>query len=213
MTMAGPLEVLASGLKELGLADDGAVLERLEAWLQVHGRWAERMNLTGTRDPDTLVREHLLDAAAIIPALPDGTVLDVGSGAGLPGLVIAALDVERPVTLLDAQQRRTVFLEQAALAMQLARVRVVTARAESWQPDAPLAAVLARAVAPLPRLLAFTGHLLRQGTPLLAMKGPAWREEARELPQGYVIEDVRPYTPAHWGREHVLIRVVAREQA
>lgn len=211
--MSSSAAALQAGLEELGLPTDASVLARLEAWLNLHSRWAAKMNLTGVRDRETLIREHLLDAAALVPLLPEGPLLDVGSGAGLPGLVIAALQPQRPLTLLDALQRRTVFLEQAVLAMRLDHVDVVTARCEGWAPSRPLAAVMARAVAPLPRLLAFTGHLLAAGTPLLAMKGPAWREEAANLPDGYAIKDVRSYTPAHWGRDHVLVRVVAKERA
>lgn len=204
-------QVLAEGLQGLGLPADEAVLQRLQQWLELHRRWAPRVNLTGTRDPLELVQRHLLDAAALVPHLPDGRLLDVGSGAGLPGLVIAALQPERPMVLLDALQRRTTFLEQAVIELRLQQVQVVTARCEQWHSVLPLAAVVARAVAPLPRLLAFTGHLLSSSTPLLAVKGPGWREELATLGDQWQVLDAIPYLPTDWERGHVLVRVIPKE--
>ncbi|MEE4298272.1 MAG: 16S rRNA (guanine(527)-N(7))-methyltransferase RsmG [Pseudomonadales bacterium] len=200
---------LAARLVAVGAPDDPAAVARLRGWLALHRKWSRVANLTGTRDPSELVDLHLTDCAAIVPLLPPGRLLDVGSGAGLPGLVIAALQPDRPVVLLDAASKRTRFLEQATLELGLDAVTVVTARCEAWRPseDAPLAGVVARALAPLERLVAWTRHLLVPGVPLLAMKGPAWRDEARALPAGFHVAAATPCDLPGTARAHVLVRI------
>jgi 16S rRNA (guanine527-N7)-methyltransferase len=201
-------------LAAVGIAANGATVDRLAGWLALHEKWSRVGNLTGTRDAGELVDLHLTDCAAVAALLPAGRLLDVGSGSGLPGLVIAALEPERPIVLLDSATKRTRFLEQAALELDLPAVRVVTGRCEGWcpAPDAPLAAVVARALAPLPRLVAWTGHLLEDGAPLLAMKGPAWTDEAAELPAGFRIDTATPYDVPGTGRAHVLVRLSRYEE-
>ena len=200
---------LAERLASVGAPHDAEAVSRLRGWLDLHGKWSRVANLTGTRDVAELVDLHLTDCAAIVPLLPQGRVLDVGSGSGLPGLVIAALEPERPVLLLDSASKRTRFLEQAALELGLEAVKVVTVRCEAFsaEPEAPLACVVARALAPLERLVAWTGHLLAPGVPLLAMKGPAWTDEAAALPAGFRVAAATPYDVPGTGRAHVLVRV------
>ena len=190
---------------------DAEAIARLERWLALHAKWSRVGNLTGTRDVNELVDLHLTDSAAVAALMPAGSVLDVGSGSGLPGLVIAALQPARSVTVLDAAQKRTRFLAQAALELELPNVEVVTARCEAWQPATAPDWILARALAPLERLVAWTGHLLGAGARLLAMKGPAWQEEARALPSGYRVSAVTPYDVPGTERAHVLVEIERSE--
>jgi 16S rRNA (guanine527-N7)-methyltransferase len=211
---------LARRLGAVGAPADRRAVEALGLWLDLHGRWSRAFNLTGTRDPAALVDLHLTDCAALLPLLPDGPLLDLGSGAGLPGLVIALLQPERPMILVDSSAKRTRFLEQVVLEAALRQVVVETTRVEDYrasrEADAtPLAGVLVRAVAPLARLVDSAGHLLADGTPLLAMKGPAWRGEAEALPDEFVVRGVQDYRLPLDGetgepREHVLVTVGLR---
>lgn len=211
---------LARRLGAVGAPDDRRAVEALGLWLDLHGRWSRAFNLTGTRDPATLVDLHLTDCAALLPLLPGGRLLDLGSGAGLPGLVIALLQPARPMVLVDSSSKRTRFLEQVVLEAGLRQVVVETTRVEDYrasrEPDAaPLAGVIARAVAPLARLVDSAGHLLADGTPLLAMKGPAWREEAEGLPDEFLVREVQEYRLPMDGetgdpRQHVLVTVGRR---
>lgn len=202
---------LSQGLLTAGIQADGQAIGRLEAWLDLHQRWSRRINLTGPADVEELIDRHLLDCAAVLPLLPPGPLVDVGSGAGLPGLVVAILEPERRIFLLDALERRCAFLEQAVLTLGLTEASVVNARCEQWQPALPLAGVLARAVAPLPKLWAMTASLLTDGTPLLAMKGPGWRAEMAGSPQALpaqvrVTREDRYRLPGR-DQEHVLLRL------
>jgi 16S rRNA (guanine527-N7)-methyltransferase len=123
---------IAGRLAAVNMPDDADTVGRLVAWLALHGRWSRVANLTGTRDPLELVDLHLTDCAAIVPLLPPGRLLDVGSGSGLPGLVVAALEPMRPMILLDAAHKRTRFLDQAVLELGLEAVTVVTGRCEDF---------------------------------------------------------------------------------
>lgn len=204
---------LAERLDAVGAPADTRAVDALAGWFDLHARWARAFNLTGTRDGTQLVDLHLADCAALVPLLPGGRLLDLGSGAGLPGLIIALLEPDRELVLLDSASKRTRFLEQVVLELGVRNVRVVTARIEAWRPAAqqPLAGVLVRAVAPLARLVSWTRTLLEDGTPLLAMKGPAWRAEAEALPEGFRVTAVAPYALPGTDRDHALIRVEAGE--
>ena len=206
MTDAGRSH-LARQLDAVGVEASTAALEALERWLDLHEKWSRRFNLTGTRDRTELIERHLVDCAAIVPRLPPGRLVDVGSGAGLPGFVVGLLEPARGVVLLDAQERRTAFLHQAVLELGAGNVSVVTARAESWSPPDDTSAVLARAVAPLARLVALCAPLLTPDRSLLAMKGPGWRNEVADLPPGYRLKDAYEYRLPGRDRIHVLLEV------
>lgn len=197
---------LAEGFHAAGICADAEAIRRLEGWLELHQRWSRRINLTGPADVEELIDRHLLDCAAVLPLLPPGPLVDVGSGAGLPGLIVAILEPERRVFLLDSLERRCAFLEQAVLTLGLSNASVVNARFEQWQPPVRLAGVLARAVAPLPKLLAMTAALLADGTPLLAMKGPGWRDEMAGLPVSVRLAREDRYRLPGRDHDHVLLR-------
>ncbi len=208
-----PRQRLEEGLATVGVAATETALGRLEAWLALHAQWSRKMNLTGTQDPVELIERHLVDCAAIVPLLPAGALADVGSGAGLPGLVVASLEPERPMYLLEPLERRAAFLRQAALKLGLEAVQVVTERCESWQPPTALAGVLARAVAPLARLVELCAPLLNRGVPLLAMKGPGWREEVGALVAGVRVVELGRYRLPGRDHEHVVLSIEAEEVA
>lgn len=139
--------------------------------------------LLGPREVPRLWERHILNCAAVLPLLPqaadstDPMVCDVGSGAGLPGLVVALALPDLPVTLLEPLLRRATFLGEVSAALQLDNVRVIRARAEDCVGRISAAAVTARAVAPLERLARWTLPLVAPGGELLAMKGSTADEE------------------------------------
>jgi 16S rRNA (guanine527-N7)-methyltransferase len=137
--------------------------------------------LIGPREAPRLWERHLLNCALLTDLLPDGTdVCDIGTGAGLPGLVLAVRRPDLRVTLVEPLLRRTTFLEEAVQELGLDRVEVVRARAEELHGDREFSVVTSRAVAPLDRLLDWSMPLVRQGGALLAMKGSSAEEEVAE---------------------------------
>lgn len=152
--------------------------------------------LLGPREVDRLWERHLLNCAAVAELIPEGShVVDVGSGAGLPGIVLAATRADLRVTLLEPLLRRTVFLDECLDALDLDNAEVLRGRAEEWAGRMGADVVTARAVAPLDRLVGWCLPLLRRGGRMLALKGDSAVEElavvAPSLPKlGAAVWDV-----------------------
>ena len=155
---------------------------RYAEWLATAG--VER-GLIGPREVDRLWERHLLNCAALAPLLPDtGYVADIGSGAGLPGLVVALVRPNLNVTLIDATRRRVEFLDEVIADLGLVNVSTRWARAEDLKGQLVVSVVVARAVAPLERLVPWAAGLLNREGELLALKGEraaAELEDARSV--------------------------------
>ena len=167
--MKAPGDCIARGLSELGLPTDDARLAALSTFLDLLIRWNRTYNLTAIREPSQMVTHHLLDSLAILPHISGRVALDVGTGAGLPGLPLALYSPDMRWTLVDTNGKKTRFVTQAAAEMGLANVTVVQARVEEIETtDHDL--IVTRAFASLPDTVRMLGHLLTPGTRLLAMK-------------------------------------------
>ena len=204
---------LEAGLESLGLPVDGQVVDRLLGWLALHERWSRAFNLTGAQAPEVLIDGHLLDCAAIHPALPlSGALYDVGSGAGLPGLVLAALAPERPFILVESLGKRVRFLEQVTAELKLQHVTVEQSRAEAVAFDPAAAGILVRAVAPLEKLCRLLAAPLQAGGRLLAMKGDQWTQEWAPLEGRFHLEARYAYRVPSYDQERVLLTIRAGEK-
>jgi 16S rRNA (guanine527-N7)-methyltransferase len=179
---------LDAGLAELGLAADRLQRRRLIDYLALLQKWNRVFNLSAVRDPRRMVSRHLLDSLAVLPYLHGGRILDLGTGAGLPGVPLAILSPDRTFTLIDAGAKKTRFVRQAVLELGLNNAAVIQARVETYRPGAGFDTLTARAFAPLPKILEASRHLMRSGGRLLALKGPRAAEEvaACALPPGRV---------------------------
>ena len=120
----------------MGLEPDPDRAHALLRFLALLARWNRVYNLTAVDDPDAMVQRHLLDSLAAVPFLSGATFLDVGSGAGLPGIPLAIWMPDRHFTLLDRSARKTRFLTQVKIELRLDNVQVVHSRVESWRPAA-----------------------------------------------------------------------------
>ena len=169
---------LDAGLCAMSLELDGQARGRLVAYLQLLARWNRAYNLTAVRDPLEMVHRHVLDSLSAMPYLRAGPCLDVGSGAGLPGLVLAVARPELTWVLLDSNAKKCRFLSQARVDLQLENVRVERNRVEDFHPGARFSTIISRALSNLADFVARAGHLLAPGGCLLAMKG---RDPDREL--------------------------------
>ncbi len=172
--------------------------------------------LIGPREVDRLWDRHLLNCAVFTDAIaPDAAVCDIGSGAGLPGLVVAIRRPDLHVTLVEPLLRRTTFLGEAVETLRLDNVEVVRARAEALHDQRTFDVVTSRAVAPLARLAAWSLPLCRPGGEMLAMKGASAEEEVAEAREDLAAWGVtETVSVTHWGRGVVtvpttVVRVVA----
>jgi len=187
--MSGARE-LKSAAAALGVALADAQVATLERYLDLLEKWNRVYNLTAIRERSRMVTHHLLDSLAVLPHVRGPRVLDVGSGAGLPGIPIAIAGPALQVTLLDSNHKKSAFLTQAVAELPLANVQVVTERVESWQPEARFDTIVSRAFAELGEFVALAGRLLAPQGVLAAMKGVHPFEEIGRLPQGYRVERV-----------------------
>ncbi len=177
-------ERLQRGIDALGLSLPDDVSPRLLAYLQELEKWNAAYNLTAIRDPLQMVTRHLLDSLALLPLIGAGPVLDVGSGAGLPGLVLAIARPDLAVATLDSNGKKARFMRHAARALALANVQVVEARVEDHEVVGGYAQIMSRAFASLADFVAGTRHLLAPGGQWVAMKGKLESAEVSALPSG-----------------------------
>jgi 16S rRNA (guanine527-N7)-methyltransferase len=153
----------------------------LIAFLTLLAKWNRAFNLTAVRDPVDMVSRHLLDSLAVWPYLHGPRILDLGSGAGLPGMVLALVDPEREWVLLDSNAKKTRFLTQIVIELRPGNVEVVQARAEAYAPARPFTTVIARALAPLSTVFRVARPLCAAQGRILAMKGVYPEAELAEL--------------------------------
>ncbi len=181
---------LDEGLSELGLALDRDASSRLLEYLALLDKWNRTYNLTAIRDVARAVSGHLLDCLAVVPYLAGKRVLDVGSGAGLPGIPIAVAKPEVQVTLLDSNHKKAAFLRQAVAELQLKNVNVICERVENWRPTGRFDCIISRAFAEITEFVESASHLLAPAGVFASMKGVRPFEEIARLPRGFRVKDV-----------------------
>ena len=194
------------GLARLGMPptpDQTGALLRFLALLQ---KWNRAFNLTALKDPDDMVVRHILDSAAARPFLAGDAVLDVGTGAGLPGVPLALLEAGRQFTLLDASGKKIRFLRQVLMDLPLPNVRLVQARVDAYRPETLFGTVICRAFSTLADFARCAGRLAAPGGRLVALKG---RHPAAEIsgvpPEWRATEVARVEVPLLDAERHVVV--------
>ena len=174
-------EKIERGLVALTLESHPEVVEKLEQYLTLITKWNKVTNLTSIDDPEQMVVIHLLDSLSIQPYLSGHRILDVGSGAGLPGIPLALINQDKDFILLDSNGKKTRFMVQAAIELEIRNIEVVQSRAQDFEGE--FDHVVCRAFTGTDDFVKACSHLLAPGGTLLAMKGPAASEVIR--PPGF----------------------------
>jgi 16S rRNA (guanine527-N7)-methyltransferase len=195
-------EVLTDGLVRLGVELNAAQVERLLAYLALLQKWNRVYNLTAVRDPAEMLTHHLLDSLAVVAPLRRQIasrpvrMLDVGSGGGLPGVVIAIACPDVTVTCVDTVGKKAAFIQQAAVTLQLANLRGLHARVETLRAveGAGFDVICSRAFASLADFSAWSREALNLGGVWMAMKGKNPIEEIAALPEDVAVFHVEPLT-------------------
>ncbi|WP_447554759.1 16S rRNA (guanine(527)-N(7))-methyltransferase RsmG [Vreelandella sp. EE22] len=177
---------LDSGLATLGITTSAHQRDQLLALVALLHKWNRAYNLTAVRDISDMVARHVLDSAAIAPYVTGKTLLDVGAGPGLPGLVIAILKPEVNVTLVDSNGKKVRFQRQAVMELSLANATPAQARVEAFSGQA-FDQLVSRAFASLIDFVSLTRTLVAPGGQWLAMKGPGADDELTALPADVVL--------------------------
>ena len=195
---------LAHGLAELGIELPAAAQDKLLAFRDLLLKWNKTYNLTALRDPEQAISHHLLDSLAILPHVGPEALLDVGSGGGLPGIPLAIARPGLAVRMVDTVQKKTTFLQQAAIQLGLKNVTVDHARIETL--SGQYAQISSRAFAELKLFVDLTRHLLAPGGRWLAMKGVRPDDEIAALPADIVVDQIIPlHVPGVDAERHLII--------
>ncbi len=200
-------ERLERGLSALGLRLEEAQIITLYTYLQLIEKWNRCYNLTAIRNPIEMISKHLLDSLSIWPYLQGHRILDVGSGAGLPGIPLAIVYPSYQFVLLDSNAKKTRFLVQASIELRLPNLSVVSERIQSYRPQHLFDTVVTRAFAKLADFATLAGFLCEPGGSLLAMKGAFPSEELGALSTAFKVVAVHALSVPDIHAQRHLVRL------
>ena len=161
-------------------------------YLEGMQKWNRTYNLTAIDETDLMVSHHLLDSLAVLPHLKLGRWLDVGAGAGLPGIVMAIVQPDWHIDMIDSNSKKCSFVQQSIIELGIKNAAVICARVESWSPPEKYHGIISRAYAEIEKFVSTTRHLLLPGGRWVAMKGDRLERELQLLPEDVFLETVIP---------------------
>ena len=170
-------DLLIEGLQRMDLKLSDQVIDQLMTYLNLVEKWNRVYNLTAIRERDEMIKLHFLDSLSILNHVHVKNILDVGSGAGFPGIVLAITKPELKVTVMDSVNKKTTFMQQVKSELSLTNLDVVNSRVEDYQPTTLFEAVTSRAFSNLKNMMSLTQHTLQKEGVWLAMKSKDVREE------------------------------------
>jgi 16S rRNA (guanine527-N7)-methyltransferase len=198
--------LLIEGLAELRIEADAVAVDRLCSLADLVVEWNERFNLTAITEPVAMVRKHLLDSLTVHPYLNGPRVVDVGTGAGFPGLPLAILNPDKEFQLVDSIRKKIGFVTHAAGVLGLTNVEPLCSRAEALKPTERAQTVVSRALSSVGEFVRNTGHLAAGNGRLLAMKGRDPSAECTDLPKPWrVVRVERLYVPGLVDERHLVV--------
>lgn len=180
---------LVRGTQALGLSLSDKQHNQLLDYVLLLHKWNLRFNLTAVKEAQAMVSRHLLDSLSIGEYLWGDEIIDVGTGAGLPGIPLSIVYPHKQFILLDSNQKKQVFVSQAIKMLSLENVGCVCDTVQTYQSEQKFSTILTRAFAPLPKMITLTAHLCSNEGRFLAMMGKA-EQDVLSLPPGFCIERV-----------------------
>ena len=182
---------LIDGIIGLKIRLDNDQVKKLMEYLELLNKWNSTYNLTAVRNPEAMLTYHLLDSLAVVPFLTDvKNLLDVGSGGGLPGLILAIVYPEMKVSLIDIVHKKTAFLNQVKIELGLENVTVYTGRVEELEVNEPFDGIISRAFASLNDFVSLSSQLLSEDGLFYAMKGLIPDDEISNLESGWTVKHI-----------------------
>ncbi len=194
---------LESQLRAMGLSMPRALQEKALDFLRILKKWNHSYNLTAIDDFNTMVKHHLLDSLSLVPYLQTKRILDVGTGAGFPGIPLALYYPNKQFTLLDSNGKKTRFLLQAIAELSINNVNVVQSRAENFKTEFCFDAIISRAVASISEIVLKTQHLCCKGGKIFAMKGAYPAKELETFDRPFLVQVLA--VPGLNAKRHLII--------
>ena len=183
--------ILQQGLQELKLTANDKQIDLLLAFIKLIEKWNKAYNLTAVRNLEDMARLHILDSLAIIPHIEGSHIADIGTGAGLPGIPLAIFLPDIKFTLIDSNSKKTRFVQQAILELDLSNVSVIHSRVENIQIEKLFSSLILRAFSNMQTIVALTRHLIDESGIVLAMKGLNPSEELIDFTEQYTVIPVK----------------------
>lgn len=197
--------ILSTGISELKLSLSAHQQQQLIDYLNLLSKWNKVYNLTSVRSLPAMLKQHILDSLSIVPYVKGNRIIDIGSGAGLPGIPLAICYPDLKVTTLDSNAKKTRFQIQVKSELKLNNLTVIDSRVETYNIE-PFDQVLSRAFSSLQEMIKQSYHLCHQQGVFLAMKGQYPENELTELPAGYELKaSYRLQVPDMEKERHLLI--------
>jgi len=199
-------DILEAGMQNMGVDYTSLQRDQLLAYLKLLISWNKAYNLTAIRDPAQMIALHLLDSLTVLPHVTGEHLIDVGTGAGLPGIPLAIIYPDKQFTLLDSNGKKTRFLFQVRCHLGLTNVTEIQSRVEQHQPRECYDAVLSRAFTSIADMVDKCHHLLAAQGVFLAMKGKFPQSELSEVAKDYKVETSHTLqVPGVEGERHLIV--------
>ena len=163
-------EILRQGIGQLGLNDSNDIISKLLIYKDILLKWNKAFNLTALRDEKTVVINHLLDSLSVAHLIQENEILDVGSGAGLPGIVLALYDPKKQITLVDKVGKKAAFMRQVCIELDIKNVDVIHCRVEDMDHNKKFDAIVARAFSEMHLLIDLTKNIIKKNGYWYGMK-------------------------------------------
>lgn len=205
-------QLLIGGCQQLGLQLNEAQLNKIQAYLENLLKWNKAYNLTAIRDPREMVIKHLLDSLSIYPHIQGKSVLDVGTGPGLPGIPVSICDTNKHWTLIDSNGKKTRFLLQMKADLAIHNLDVVKGRIENLAAQDTYDVITSRAFSALQDFVGVCLPLLKSDGELVAMKGTIPHEEIEQLNHQQLDIEIKPLAVPFLEEERHLILVKHKPQ-
>ena len=202
--MSEPLQQLSDGLQKMALTVSEQQMEKLIAYLYLLRKWNKTYNLTAIRQINEMVSQHLLDSLSLLPYLTSGDLLDIGSGAGLPGIPLAVCCPDMKVTLMDSNGKKVRFMRQAMVELQLKNVIVEHHRIEKYPVKEKYSMITARAWTSLQDIIKFSQDHLADTGVFLLMKGQYPEQEISQIQASWKIQTYPLDIPGVKGERHLV---------
>ncbi len=183
-------QILQNGIKQLNLKLSVPIRQKLIDYVLLLYKWNKTYNLTSIRNPEEIMTRHILDSLAIVPYIHGKRILDVGTGAGLPGIPLALALPKKQFVLLDSNNKKVRFLTQAKLLLKINNVAIVQERVEKYFPEQKFDSIITRAFSSLRNILKKIKQLYNPGAYLLAMKGKYPEQELQEINKSVIVHKI-----------------------
>ena len=175
------LDFLKDELRRLGLSSHDYPCDKYISYVQLLSEWNHVYNLTSLKEPNEMISRHIINSLSVLPYIRGVNCLDIGTGAGVPGIILALTQPKKKWFLLDSAQKKVRFLKHIKHELCLENIEIVRCRVEDYKPALVFDTLICRAFAPLDRLLKEVGHLFKDTNQLLAMKGKSVNREIQQL--------------------------------